>query len=163
MFDIYQRFNAEPAQNQRQANAPGNTATRPNNNPRQQPQYTQHQNTQNQQNQRPTQPQNSTHHAKPKPSNQNPPPPQQPQKRHIRHGKSSKNTGVGGIINRFLPSSVYNPETKKILGILTAEDLLLVALIFLFLDNDDEDNWAVVLALAFVLLSDYIDLSSLNL
>ncbi len=84
-------------------------------------------------------------------------------KRHIRRKTQHKNnqaSGIGGFISRILPPSVYNPETKKLFGVLAAEDLLLVALIFLFLDSDDEDSNLLVLALAFVLLSDYIDLSS---
>ena len=59
--------------------------------------------------------------------------------------------------------TLFNVIQKKNLGILSAEDLLLVALIFLFLDSDNEDSNLMVLALAFVLLSDYIDLSQFSL
>ncbi len=76
--------------------------------------------------------------------------------------RKAPKSGLGGILNRILPASVYNPETKKIFGFLSAEDLLLVALIFLFMDNDDEDNTLMVLALIFVLVSDYIDLSDFS-
>ncbi len=62
-------------------------------------------------------------------------------------------------MGKILPSSLYNIETKKIFGFLSAEDLLLVALIFLFLDSDEEGSGLMVLALAFVLLSDFVDLS----
>lgn len=58
----------------------------------------------------------------------------------------------------LLPPALYNSETKKILGIINAEDLLLVALIFMFLDNDENDNQLIVYALIYILLSDYIDL-----
>ncbi len=66
---------------------------------------------------------------------------------------SSKN-----LLLNFIPRGFYNPDSKKILGLLTAEDLLLIALIFLFLESSDEDNPLLVLALVYVLLSDYIDL-----
>ena len=66
---------------------------------------------------------------------------------------SSKN-----LLLNFIPKGFYNPDSKKILGFLTAEDLLLIALIFLFLESSDEDNPLLVLALIYVLLSDYIDL-----
>lgn len=56
----------------------------------------------------------------------------------------------------LLPPSLYNPKTKKLFGFLDAEDLLLVALIFLFLEREDEDE-TVILALLYILLSDYID------
>jgi len=64
-----------------------------------------------------------------------------------------------GLLEGFLPGAVYNPENKKIFGVLSAEDLLLVALIFLFADSSDEDGNLMCLALLYVLLSDYIDLS----
>lgn len=58
----------------------------------------------------------------------------------------------------FIPKNLYNPETKKILGFLSAEDLLLVALIFLLMEDGEEDNPALIPALIYILLSDYIDL-----
>ncbi len=81
------------------------------------------------------------------------------------HGRKGEHQAKGlcGLVGRILPASIYNPDTKRIFGFLTAEDLLLVALIFLFLDSNDEDSNLTVLALAFVLLSDYIDLSAFNL
>ncbi len=87
-----------------------------------------------------------------------------PENKHNHHNHHKHSThSLEGIIGKLLPTSVYNPETRKILGFLSAEDLLLVALIFLFLDSDEEGSNLTVLALAFVLLSDYIDLSSFNL
>ncbi len=77
-------------------------------------------------------------------------------------GSRKKPSGIAGILQSLLPPTVYNPDTKKILGFLSAEDLLLVALIFLFMANDDEDNTLMVLALVFVLISDYIDLSDFS-
>lgn len=66
------------------------------------------------------------------------------------------------ILHHFLPTSIYNPKTQKILGILSSEDLLLIALIFLFMENDESDNQLIVLALIYVLLSDFIDLSNFS-
>ena len=64
-----------------------------------------------------------------------------------------------GLIESFLPEALYNAESKKLFGILSAEDLLLIALIFIFADSGDEDGNLICLALLYVLLSDYIDLS----
>lgn len=58
----------------------------------------------------------------------------------------------------FVPSSLYNPETKKVLGKFSAEDLLLGAMILVLLDSDCNDDSLLVLALIYILLSDYIDL-----
>ncbi|MBE7023094.1 MAG: hypothetical protein E7412_01355 [Ruminococcaceae bacterium] len=62
-----------------------------------------------------------------------------------------------------MPHGLYNPETKKILGFLTAEDLLLIALIFLFLEDNEGDNPLLVLALLYLLVSEYFDLGDLPL
>ena len=64
-----------------------------------------------------------------------------------------------GLIESFLPNTVYNCENKKFFGLFSPEDLLLVALIFIFADSKEEDGNLVCLALLYVLLSDYIDLS----
>lgn len=61
-------------------------------------------------------------------------------------------------ILRFLPPVFYNSETKKVLGMFSAEDLLLVALIFLLLDSKETEDSVLVYLLLYVLLSDYIDL-----
>lgn len=73
------------------------------------------------------------------------PPP--PQKSH------TKNPLLG-----FLPPSLYNPQTKKILGIIEAEDLLLAALILLLSENEERENSLLIYALLYVLLGDRIDL-----
>lgn len=59
----------------------------------------------------------------------------------------------------MVPTSVYNPDTKKVLGMFSAEDLLLVGLIFLLLENEENNDPMLVYALLYILLSDYIDLS----
>ncbi len=66
--------------------------------------------------------------------------------------------GFGQILYGLLPSSVYNPETKKVFGLLETEDMLLVLLILLLAENKEENQTMLMLALAYLLLSDYIDL-----
>lgn len=63
-------------------------------------------------------------------------------------------------VTKLIPESLYNPETGKILGFLSAEDLLIAALILLLIDNscDDEDNSLLIYALLYILISDHIDL-----
>lgn len=67
--------------------------------------------------------------------------------------KSGKNPLLG-----FIPTSIYNPETGKILGFLSAEDLLLVAMILMFLDSEEEGDNLMVYALLYVLASEWIDI-----
>lgn len=69
--------------------------------------------------------------------------------------KSAKTTD---FLRSFIPKNIYNPETKKILGFLEAEDLLIIALIFLFMENSDEDNSLMIPLLIYVLVSEHIDL-----
>lgn len=66
---------------------------------------------------------------------------------------SSQNPLLG-----LIPSSLYNPESQKVLGLFSAEDLLIAALIFLLLENDEENNKMLIYALVYILISDYIDL-----
>lgn len=83
-------------------------------------------------------------------------PPMQPIPNEPVHKKqpfSGRDTILG-----LLPPSLYNPQTKKILGFLSAEDLLLAALIFLMLDSGREEDSIMVYVLLYLLLSDYIDL-----
>jgi len=70
--------------------------------------------------------------------------------------KSTNKSPYGPLLG-LIPRHIYNPDTKKILGIMSSEDLLLIALIFLFLESSDDDNPLMVLALVYVLLGDYID------
>lgn len=106
-------------------------------------------------------------HSNPQSSNHNHPPqngglnvPQQHSTPPPQHG--GKNTfNISSILNSIIPSSVYNPETKKVFGILTAEDLLIVALIFLFSENSEDCDPLLIPALIYILLSDYIDLPEL--
>lgn len=77
--------------------------------------------------------------------------------------KEPKPQGIGGLLQKFLPDAVYDRNKKKIFGIFSAEDLLLVALIFLLLEKEEGDNSIMVLALLYILVSDYIDLPDLSL
>ncbi|MBQ2613804.1 MAG: hypothetical protein IJB80_00525 [Clostridia bacterium] len=95
--------------------------------------------------QRPTQP------MKPPPPKLQKPPPPKPE------GKK-KPASPKHFLAGWIPSSLYNPETKKVLGVLSAEDLLLAGLIFLLLENEEEQDSMLVYALLYILLSDYIDL-----
>ena len=79
--------------------------------------------------------------------------------------QSRQNSGMkkGGFLQGLLPSSIYDFQSKKLFGILSAEDLLLIALIFLFLEKEDGDNTLMILALGYILLSDYIELPEIGL
>jgi len=63
----------------------------------------------------------------------------------------------GNPLLSFIPETIYNPETKKIFGVLSADDLLILALIILFLDSDEDGDTLMVLALAFILISEWFD------
>ncbi|MBE5039978.1 hypothetical protein [Ructibacterium gallinarum] len=85
-------------------------------------------------------------------------PPVQPaaeknQSNHSKKLKLPQNPLLG-----LIPSSVYDPKTKKVLGFFSAEDMLLVALILLLMEQEDSENNMLIYALLYVLLSDYIDL-----
>ncbi len=64
--------------------------------------------------------------------------------------------GGKSIINavfNFIPNEIYNRDNKKILGSLTAEDLLLFSLILLVADSDDKDNIPLLAALIYILFA----------
>lgn len=73
-------------------------------------------------------------------------------------GHKRHNISLSSLINGFLPPSIYNHKTKKILGVISAEDLLLIALILLFSENEENNDPLTVIALIYILLSDYIEL-----
>ena len=64
----------------------------------------------------------------------------------------SNPSGLFKSILNFIPSGIYNRETKKILGLFTAEDLLLTALIIMLADSDDNDDTALLIALVYILM-----------
>lgn len=63
-------------------------------------------------------------------------------------------------LTKLIPQSIYNPDTGKILGFLSAEDLLIAALILLLIDSGDEesDNSMLIYALLYILISEHIEL-----
>ena len=65
----------------------------------------------------------------------------------------SAETGFLDSILNMLPNELYNRNTKKILGLVTAEDLLLVSLILLVADSGEKDSAALILALLYILAS----------
>ena len=77
-------------------------------------------------------------------------------------GGGKKSFDIGKMIEGLVPSALYNPQTKKFLGLIGAEDLLLLALIFLIMENDKEKDPALILALVYILASEYIDLPDLS-
>lgn len=67
-------------------------------------------------------------------------------------GRKEEPNIVKSILN-FIPPGIYNTETKKILGILTAEDLLLAALILMIADSDENDDLALLIALVYIFMA----------
>jgi len=76
---------------------------------------------------------------------------------HNEHKHESPKKNKNPILG-FIPTSVYNPEDGKILGFLTAEDLLLIAMILMFLDSEEEGDNLMVYALLYVLASEWVDI-----
>lgn len=74
--------------------------------------------------------------------------------RRCENNKKQTRNFVAGLI----PPALYNPESKKVLGIFSAEDLLLAALIIILLDNDSNEDPMLIYALIYILISDYVDL-----
>ena len=76
-----------------------------------------------------------------------------------KNGQKASDTEKSNILEKFLPESLYNPESKKLFGLITAEDLLLIALIFILLDSDREDSGLLCLAILYLLISDHLNFS----
>jgi len=68
------------------------------------------------------------------------------------HESTTNPSGLIKTIMNFIPPVVYNRETKKLFGFITAEDLLLVALILMLADSDDNEDTALLIALVYILL-----------
>jgi hypothetical protein len=98
-----------------------------------------------------SQPQNNTSVPNPRPAHKASNPLKEPS------GRKSKDKCPYASLLGLIPHHIYNPDTKKILGVLSSEDLLLIALIFLFLESSEDDNPLMVLALVYILLGEYID------
>ncbi len=84
------------------------------------------------------------------------------QKEHRSQKREEKRQG-GGFKTplNFLPKELYNPETHKFFGKLSAEDILLIGLILLVLDQGSGDDLFLALALFYILLSDYMDFGNI--
>lgn len=85
---------------------------------------------------------------------------EEPQRHHQASPKREKRKNP---ILGFIPPTIYNSETHKILGFLSSEDLLLVALILIMLDSEDDCGEPfLVYALIYLLLdfdlSDFLPL-----
>ena len=61
----------------------------------------------------------------------------------------------------FLPKTIYNTETHKFFGFLSGEDILIIGLILMVLDNSCGDDLFLILALLYILLSDWIDFGNI--
>ncbi len=101
---------------------------------------------------------------------QNPPPPpkreenrQKPPPPPKREENRQKPPPAGEFKNplHFLPREVYNPESRKFFGKISAEDILLMGLILLILDRDCTEDFALVLALLYILFSDFLDFGNI--
>ena len=88
-----------------------------------------------------------------------------PQQNKAKPSTGAKNSGgtkgITSLLYNLLPPSVYNHQSKKLFGFLSAEDLLLLALIFLFAESDCEDSSLLSLALMYILVSEHFDLPDL--
>ncbi|MBR2916716.1 MAG: hypothetical protein IKC07_03860 [Clostridia bacterium] len=62
---------------------------------------------------------------------------------------------------KFLPKEIYNPHTHKFFGKLSGEDILIIGLILMVLDSDCGEDLFLVIALLYVLLSDWIDFGNI--
>ena len=72
--------------------------------------------------------------------------------KNVTHEPTPNPSGLIKSIMNFIPPGVYNRETKKLFGFITAEDLLLVALILMLADSDDNEDTALLIALVYILL-----------
>ena len=61
----------------------------------------------------------------------------------------------------YLPENIYNPETHKFFGFLSGEDLLIIGLILMILDGGCDEDLILILALLYILLSDWIDFGNI--
>lgn len=82
-------------------------------------------------------------------------------KNNVSHQK--KAASFTDTLRGFIPPTLYNQKTKKVFGVFKAEDILLAALVLLFLEKEDEDNTLLALALLYILVSEYIDLPQISL
>ncbi|MBE7011851.1 MAG: hypothetical protein E7415_04175 [Ruminococcaceae bacterium] len=65
-----------------------------------------------------------------------------------------------GFLSR-LPKEIYNCETHKFFGFLTGEDILIIGLILMVLDRGCDEDLFLILALLYILVSDWIDFGNI--
>ena len=102
----------------------------------------------------PNQNQNTSY---PPPKTPNPPPKAPPCPQIEGSGKEHKNKEGFKNPLKFLPKEIYNSDTHKFFGRLSGEDILIIGLILMVLDSDCNEDLFLVLALLYILLSDWID------
>lgn len=73
-------------------------------------------------------------------------------------GKQKKK---GSFFERVIPREIFDAKTGKLFGVLSFEDLLLIALIFILSGSEEEEDRLLLYVFLYVLLSDYIDLSDI--
>ena len=61
----------------------------------------------------------------------------------------------------YLPKEIYNCETHKFFGFLSGEDILIIGLILMVLDGGCDEDLFLILALLYILLSDWIDFGNI--
>ncbi len=61
----------------------------------------------------------------------------------------------------YLPKEIYNCETHKFFGFLSGEDILIIGLILMVLDRGCDEDLFLILALLYILLSDWIDFGNI--
>ena len=88
----------------------------------------------------------------------NAPPPEKqcpPPKEEHKEDKGRKN------LLSCLPNEIYNCETHKFFGFLSGEDILIIGLILMVLDRGCDEDLFLILALLYILLSDWIDFGNI--
>ena len=88
----------------------------------------------------------------------NAPPPEKqcpPPKEEHKEDKGRKN------LLSCLPKDIYNCETHKFFGFLSGEDILIIGLILMILDGGSDEDLLLILALLYILLSDWIDFGNI--
>lgn len=95
----------------------------------------------------------------PKPPYPQPPPPPPPPRPH-KKDDCEKDCG-GFSFLKFLPPGIYDPKTHKFFGILSGEDILIIGVILIVMERNDKNDMFLILALFYVLLSDYIDFGNI--
>ena len=102
----------------------------------------------------------------PTPQSQNPShlPPQHKETSSKHYEKCKEQKEEKGTIKnplKFLPKEIYNPHTHKFFGKLSGDDILIIALILMVLDSGCDEDILLVLALLYVLFSDWLDFGNI--